>query len=253
MKHNFHGKKYRLPGLAYAFFALLLFTDIPLNAQDMPDTAIAKLREAGAISIYYQSLQQQSGLYNGSEYVQYMHLLKEGHPYLDTSALINGSVYYDGTAYKNVPMLYDIIKDELVIQHFNKVFLVQLVRSKIDSFILQTHHFLHLGKDSVTEGNIQEGFYDRLYNGKVKLYVRRRKFIKESIRDMEVERNVYQKDQYFLYKDGVYHDVYTESSILKLLKDKKPELRQALRKQGVRFRKDRERAMKLMAEQYDAL
>ena len=76
----------------------------------MSDTAIAKLRGAGAISIYYQSLQQQSGLYNGSEYVQYAHLLKEGHPYLDTSALVNGNVHYDGIVYKNVPMLYDLIK-----------------------------------------------------------------------------------------------------------------------------------------------
>ena len=70
---------------------------------------------------------------------------------------------------------------------------------------------------------------------------------------MEVERNVYQKDQYFLYKDGVYHDIYTESSILKLLKDKRAGIRQALRKQGIRFRRDRELAMKLMAEQYDTL
>lgn len=253
MKRNFYGKKNRLPGLVYIFFALLLFTDIPLNAQDMPDTAVARLRESSAISIYYDSLQQQSGLYNGGEYAQYIHLLKEGHPYLDTSALIHGSIYYDGTLYKNVPMLYDLIKDELVIQHFNKIFLVQLVRLKIDSFSLQTHHFLHLGKDSVTKESIQEGFYDRLYNGKVKLYVRRSKFIRESIRDMAVERNVYQKDLYFLYKDGIYHDIYTESSILKLLKDKRAELRQALRKHGIRFRKDREGAIRLMAEQYDVL
>lgn len=253
MEHNFHGKKHRLSGLAYGFFVLLLFTGISLKAQDMPDTAIAKLREAHAISIYHGSLQQQSGLYNGSEYVQYMHLLKEGHPYLDTAALTNGNVCYDGTVYKNVPMLYDIIKDELIIQHFNKVFLVQLVHPKIDSFSLQAHHFLPLGRDSIMGRNIQEGFYDRLYNGKVELYVRRRKFIRESIREMEVERNVYQKDSYFLCKDGIYHDIYTESSILKLLKDKRAELRQALRKQRIRFRKDRERAMKLIAEQYDAL
>ena len=253
MKYNFHGKEYRLPGWAYGFFALLLFTGTPSNAQDMPDTTIAKLREAGAISIYYQSLQQQSGLYNGREYLQYVHLLKEGHPYLDTSALTNGSVHYDGIIYKNVPMLYDLVKDELIIQHFNKVFLLQLVYSKIDSFSLLGHHFMHLGRDSITGENIQEGFYDMLYNGKIKLYVRRRKFIKEYIRNMEVERNVYQKDQYFLYKDGVYHDIYTESSILKLLKDKRAGIRQALRKQGIRFRRDRELAMKLMTEQYDAL
>jgi hypothetical protein len=70
---------------------------------------------------------------------------------------------------------------------------------------------------------------------------------------MQVERRVYQNDKYFLYTDSVYHDIHSESSILKLMKDKRSELKQTLRKHKVKFRKNREYAMKLMAEQYDAL
>ena len=39
----------------------------------------------------------------------------------------------------------------LVIQHSNKVFLLQLVHSKIDSFSLLGHHFIHLWRDSIAE------------------------------------------------------------------------------------------------------
>ncbi|HRO46258.1 hypothetical protein [Agriterribacter sp.] len=253
MKYSLPGKNNGLRGPASVFFALLFFISTPSNAQHMADTAMLRLQKTNAVNIYYQALQQQSGLYNGSEYVQYTHLLKEGHPYFDTSVLTNGRVYYDRMVYSNVPMLYDIIKDELIIQHYNKVFLVQLIRSKIDSFYIHGHYFLHLGRDSITEGNIQEGFYDRLYDGKIKLYAKRNKFIQESIPDMAVVRKVYQKDRYFLFRDGTYHDVYTESSILKLLKDERAALKQALKNQKIKFRKNREYAMKLMAEQYDVL
>lgn len=253
MKYCPSEKKHWLHDQAYIFFALLLFMSIQVKAQQVADTTTMQLQKSGVTSMYYQSLQQQSGLYNGSEYVQYTHLLKEGHPYFDTSVLTNGRVYYDRMVYSNVPMLYDIIKDELIILHYNKVFLVRLIRNTIDSFYMQGHYFLHLGRDSMTEGNIQEGFYDRLYDGKIKLYAKRNKFIKESIPDMQVERRVYQKDRYFLFKDGAYHDIYTESSVLKLLKDKKAVLKQGLRNRKIKFRKNREYAMKVMAAQYDTL
>ena len=252
MRYSLLKKVYGLFNPLRCFFALLLFISSHSKAQTADDTGMAQLQKANAIGLYYQSLQHQSGLYNGSEYVPYINLLKEGHPYFDTSALTTGRVYYDGMVYSDVPMLYDIITDELIIQHYNKVFLVRLIRAGIDSFSMQEHHFSHLGRDSIVEG-IQEGFYDRIYNGNIKLYVKRKKVIQESIPDMQVERRVYQNDKYFLYTDSVYHDIHSESSILKLMKDKRSELKQTLRKHKVKFRKNREYAMKLMAEQYDAL
>ena len=245
-------KAYEVFNPLCCFFALFLFISSQSKAQSADDTGMTQLQKENAIGLYYQSLQHQSGLYNGSEYVQYINLLKEGHPYFDTSALTNGRVYYDGLVYSDVPMLYDIITDELIIQHYNKVFLVQLIRARIDSFRIQEHHFSHLGRDSLAEG-IQEGFYDRIYNGNIKLYVKRKKIIQESIPDMQVERRVYQNDKYFLYKDGVYHNIHSESSVLRLLNDKRSVLKQTLRKHKTKFRKNREYAMKLMAEQYDAL
>lgn len=238
--------------LLYCCFVLLFSIPSLSKAQSAVDSGIVRSQKLNATGLYYQSLGQQSGLYNGSEYVQYINLLKEGHPYFDTSALTAGTVHYDGLVYSNVPMLYDIITDELVARHYNNVFLVQLIRARIDSFSIRGHDFVHLGRDSIAEG-IREGFYDRIYNGNIKLYVRRKKIIRESIPDMQVERRVFGDDRYFLYINGAYHDVYSESSILKLMQDKRLPVKQALRKHKIRFRKNREYGMKLMAEQYDAL
>ena len=252
MSYSLLKKDHKLLSPLCCCFALLLFIPSQSKAQSPVDTGIAQLQKFNAVDLYYQSLKQQSGLYNGSEYVQYINLLKEGHPYFDTSALTNGNVYYDGLVYSDVPVLYDLIIDELIARHYNKVFLVKLIRSRVDSFSIREHHFLHLGRDSIAEG-IQEGFYDRIYNGNIKLYVKRKKVIQESIPDMQVERRVLQIDKYLLYMDSVYHDIHSESSMLKLMKDKRSALKQVLRKHKVKFRKNREYAMKLMAEQYDAL
>lgn len=224
----------------------------PVQSQHTTDTAIT-VQKANAVNVYYQSLQQQSGLYNGSEYVQYTTTLKEGYPYFDTTILVRGTVFYDSLLYNDVPMLYDIIRDELIIQHFNKVFMVQLVKPKVDWFDMGGHHFLQLGRDSTIQGNVSYGFYDVLHNGKTKLYCKRIKMIQESIPDMQLERKVYEKERYFIYKDSVYHEFFSESSLLSILKDKKSELKQILRKNKIKFRKNREYAMKLMLEQYDVL
>lgn len=215
------------------------------------DTSILLQQKKEAIQLYYNSLDIQSGLYNGSEYIIYAHLLKNDHPYLDTAKLTTGSVFYDGMQYQNVPMLYDIVKDELIAQHYNKVFYIQLVKSKIDEFNILNRKFIHLGKDSTRKGNVKDGFYEVLYDGNIKLYAKRIKTIQEFIPDMQIERRVFASNRYFIYKDDVFHEVFNQSSVTKVLGDKKAILNQALRKQHIKFRKQRETAMKLMLQQYE--
>lgn len=247
-------KRYILLLLITCFTAGLFFcTPLYLKSQTAADTAFLSIQKKNAIDLYYQSLQTQSGLYNGSEYVPYVTLLKEGHPYFDTTKMLNGSVFYDGMLYNNVPMLYDIIKDELIIQHHNKVFYLQLIKSKIDSFNLMSHAFVHMGRDSSKKDNPREGFYDLLHDGKTKLYARRIKTIQESIPDFTVEKRVYAHTRYFIYKNNSYNEVYSQASVLDLLSDKKTLLKQALRKQHIKFKKQREYAIKTIVQQYDAL
>lgn len=240
---------------AFLKLFVIVFFLLPQRIHSQQSTAanIAKKQETLAADIYYASLKNESGIYNGSEYVQYTHLLKEGHPFFDTTLLKQGSVFYNHLLYDNVPMLYDIIRDELIAQHFNKVFLIQLIRSKIDWFELYGHKYIHLGRDSTKKGNVKNGFYDLVYNGKLKMYVKRVKLIQESIPNMQVERRVYSKNRYFIYKNDVYHEVFSQSSVLKALPGHSNELRQAVRSNKIKFRKNREAAIKLMVEKYDAL
>jgi hypothetical protein len=231
---------------------LMLYANPGILAQSK-DSVLSSLQKKKAISVYYQSLQQQSGLYNGSEYVPYVDMLKEGHPYFDTSKMVNGSVYYDGMSYTNVPMLYDIVRDELIILHFNKVFFLQLIKSKTESFEILEHSFVHLGRDSTKKEGVRDGFYDLLYNGKIKLYAKREKVIQETIPNMTIERKIYSKNRYFIFKKDHYTEVYGKKSLLNFFDDKKTMLKQSLKKQKIKFRKQRERAITAIVEQYDLI
>ncbi len=232
-------------------FFLFHITVPALSQRQNPDSAFVAQQQKNAIQLYYNSLDIQSGLYNGSEYLVYVQLLKDGHPYLDTTKLTYGSVFYDGMLYQDVPMLYDIVKDELVIQHYNKVFHIQLIQSKIDEFKILDRPFLHLGKDSTIQGNVKNGFYEVLYDGQIKLYAKRIKTIQEYIPEMKVEQRVFSNNRYFIYKNKAYHEVYNLPSVLKVLKDKRINYKQTLRKQHIKFRKQRETAIKFMLQQYE--
>lgn len=244
---------YNLQSLVKLFTTVAFLLPHLLYSQQLADTSIVKQQERFASDIYYASLKNQSGIYNGSEYVQYTHLLKEGHPYFDTTLLKQGTVLYDHVLYKDVPMLYDIIRDEVIAQHFNKVFLVQLIRSKIDWFELYDHRFEHLGRDSTKQGMVKDGFYDLIYDGKIKLYVKRIKMIQETIPDMQVERRVYSNNRYFIFKDDAYHEVSSQSSVLKALPNHNAELKQAVKSKKIKYRRNREYAIALMVQKYDAL
>lgn len=221
-------------------------------AQIYPDSLV-NTQYVAATQQWHHSLKRESGIYNGKEYIDYTRILKEGHPYFD-STVSRGSVHYNHIVYDNVSMLLDLIRDDLVAVHFNNIFLIELVKSKVDWFTLKGHFFEHLGRDSSTrKENISPGFYDRLYAGdNIKYYVKRVKVIQEIIPHMTVERIVHEADRYYIYKDGQYHNVRSKPSVLKLLGNKR-QLNQALKQNRIRFRSNREAAIRLMVQTYDSL
>jgi hypothetical protein len=232
------------------FFFCCVYIPLFSAAQNSVDSVFTT-QQKNVVQLYYNALDIQSGLYNGSEYILYVHLLKDGHPYLDTTKYTNGEVFYNGMHYKNVQMLYDIVKDELIVQHYNGVFNIQLIQSKVDEFNILGKPFYHLGVDTTLAGNVKNGFYELLYNGQIKLYAKRIKTIQEYIPDMQVERRVYSNNRYFIYKDNIFYEVFTQKSVLKILNDKRNIVKQALKKQHIKFRKQRENAMKTMLWQYE--
>ena len=194
-------------------------------------------------------MQGESDLYNGSEYLEYKGLKLGQHPYFIMDDWTDGTIQYGGEWYQNVGLLYDICRDKVVIEHYYNRSMMELVEAKIGRFSLLDHTFVRLNGDK--KNNLNEGFYDLLYDGNTKVYAQRVKLMEKTIED---HRQVYyfaEKTKYYILKDEVYYPVSNKASVLAVFEDRKREVKRLLAEKKIGFRQDRETAIAWMAESYD--
>lgn len=219
-------------------------------AQNADDTTLHE-NALNAIGVYYENLGEESPLYNGSEYIEYAYTLQEGHPFFQTASFINGSVNLDGMIFREVPMLYDIVKDQVIILDFQKVYKINLPAGRVQQFFLLGHLFVRLTPDS--SGQIKPGFYDQLYNGKIGLFAKREKRILEKYSNIQISKVVISQNNFYVKKDGGYYIIRNKSSLLSVLKNKKKEVQQYWKSNNIKFKKEPERAMIMAVEYYDQI
>jgi len=234
--------------LFIAILCLCILPGIIISAQPATTDSSTENNQK-TIDLFYRSVNENAHLYNGREYIMYDPRVK-GNPYFNALDLQAGSLFYDGTLYQNVPMLYEIMGEQVVIRQYNQGVLITLVNEKIDYFNLFNHTFIHITPDS-SNTVISNGFYDRLYNGNTVVFAKRQKIITEDPNTFE--RSFTEKDRYFIYKSGEYHSVSDRGDILNVFKDKKKDIAKYLRQNKINFKKAPEYAMVKMAEYYDQL
>ena len=227
-------------------FATILLSG---KAQNNTPATLPIIVKAG--DVYNPFIEKQSRLYNGIEHIGYAYKIK-GHAYFLQRELAIGTVAYDELEFANVLMLFDLLKDQVIIQHLNGFSKVGLVSEKIKEFTLLNHRFIRLQADSAAGSPITTGFYDELYTGLLKVLVKRGKFIEETIKD-ELEREFIQTNVFFIQKEGRYYAIKNYKGLLTVLKDKAPGVKQYLRKNRIKFRKDPENAILKASVYYDSI
>jgi hypothetical protein len=236
--------------LRYLFRLLLIsLLAAKSNAQEAATDSSINLINT-AVNFYYQSLGELSPLYNGSEYLSYTHTLQSGHPFFNSTQFEKGTIHLDGMIFRNVMMLYDIIKDKVIILHFDNIHKVDLPVYRIGEFTFLGHHFIRLYPDSMNI--MEEGFYERLYNGKTSLFIQRKKVIREERTGTEINNVVDEANGFYVQKNG-YHAVKNMRVLLQILNDKREQVRQFLKKNKIKFKKEPERAMVMAVQYYDRL
>jgi hypothetical protein len=210
-----------------------------LHAQQfLPDSAAARIASDETIRGYHEFEGSQSRIYNGSEQIGYFALV--GHPYFEDENKQMGVMVYEGVKYRDVPMLYDLIKDQLIISDSSGN-LIGLAGERISAFFLFGHQFIQT----------PHGFCDLLYSGPVTILAKRKKRIDETIENIKVVRTVYEEVHYFALENGVYHPFSNLRSLLNLMKDKKKEINKDLRSKGIHYKKTPEEAIIAAAAYYN--
>ena len=208
------------------------------------DSAFVAEAKKSSIGRYNTSIGGQSHLYNGSAYTEYVSQNEENPYFIDE--WIEGSVDYDGEFHDNIPILYDISLDRVIIDNQYSIKKVMLVDDKVSEFTIQDHHFVHL-KDTP----LPAGHYELAYDGNTKVYVRHKKTLQSRTVDYSIINQFEEKKLYYIYKDGKFLTVRGKGSVLKVLGDKKKELKKFARDNKLAFGNDRARDISRMAEYYD--
>ena len=238
-------------------FALLVFTLLVKNAaaqQPLPDSlSVQDIAIAEAVAVFHQAAGLQSQLYKGKLHISYSPAM-QGSAYYLSNDVQAGTIEYDHIVFKNVPMWYDEVSDKVVVQHFNKISAFELTSERVDNFSIGDHQFIRIVRENDNAMNTPPtGFYEVLSSGNLTVLARRKKLVAEFIENMEVKKRIDNKESFYAKKSGLYYAVNNERSLYNVIKDKKTEVQQYLRKNKLKLRKTPDLALTRAAVLYNQL
>jgi hypothetical protein len=236
------------------FCALLLIYNLltlRIQAQVIEkDSMLTHLAFEKAEQQYHASMAPETGLYRGSEYVVYAQNFKEGHPYFDKDHMRNGSVLYNGILYKDLPLVYDLVKGLVVTYAPLNAFKIILINELIDSFTIENHIFIQL-KDSLNPSAPHPGYYEQIYKGRICIMKKEKKTIREQAGNDYIEKYIDHTVSYYLIKGNTWYPVNNKRSLLHTLGDRNKEARKYMRRNGLDMSEDKENAILKIAAWYD--
>lgn len=232
--------------------ALIFLTSLCVQATAQPkqDTAFVSLGQRNAVELYRKALGPQSPIYNGSRYAAPKQTFEQ-HPYFFSEDWLTGTVRYDGESFSEVPLMFDLLSDAVITEHLPSGHSIQLVPGKLEKFSIAGHSFEKIINDSVSNSLPRTGFYDVLYAGNTKVIASRQKFLREKIEVRVITVTYEERNRYFMFKDGIFFPVRSKGSVLKLLDNRRQELKRFLKREKIIFSDNRELALKRLAEHYD--
>lgn len=188
-----------------------------------------------------------ANLYNGSAYTAY-YPSTSGTPFWNAD-FHTGTIGYEGVVYNDIPIAYDLVSDEVLIKDARQV-IIKLDAAKINFFSIAGHTFVRLKEDTASANTLPADVYDLIYNGSVKVYVKRKKQVARNIGpDGRYPFMTY--DAYFVHKDNKYYPVSKKNDLLKLFKDKDDAIREFWKAQKLNYRDDPELTIIRTASYYD--
>lgn len=223
------------------------------GAQELTSDSISNsLYNSYPVRLYFNAVGENAHVYSGFEYFTPDRNIK-GSPYYLSESPWPADLVYDDSRYRDIPIMYDIVKDEVVINRLGQNFKISLVADKLKSFTLHKHEFIRVSVDSVNGNELATGFYDRLYYGKTVVLAKRKTRLQETYVYSQLIYEYIREDFYYVIVAGQIVQVDSKSSVLKLYNSKKSEIKAFIRKNKLNFKSDFEKTLVAISAYYDQL
>lgn len=179
--------------------------------------------------------QENTGLYNGTKYVELYRTINEHHKFLKSSGFLLGSLVYGNQYYGGVKLKYDLDADDLLldINHLGKFPILKLYKSRISEFNLDGKKFINIG---TSVSNITEGFHEVLWNSNdLKLLKKHKKEKLKRFSTKLVHYEFFDENDYFFEYENVFYHLNKKSDLLKVFPEFKKKINKLYNKRLVKI------------------
>jgi hypothetical protein len=241
-------------GLPVVYLLTALLYSFQVSGQSKQEDSILYLTaHSHTLEVYYNQLEDQSRLYNGSLYEGFNYTFREGSPYfLGNRATSIGSVEYDSMSFINVSLIYEDYRQKLVA--VNQGFRLQLINERVNSFTISGHYFVRVFPVPQYKGLPDNGFYELIYSGRSGVMKWTKKNMQEVISTADGSVwYVYESDSYFIHTGNTWVYIRTKKDLLNILGDKRKEVQQFIKKNKLNYKKDKENTLSEVLGYYDQI
>ncbi len=234
----------------YSLFLLLLTLTLSVSSQSvskMDSVFLSQLRET-AVRNYYAGLKANLPFYSGAEYTGHGQGI-QGHPFYPDDLVLTGNLYYDGILYPDIPLQYDLVDDAVIIMDYTRSYFIKLNSQKVDSFTIGDRKFVRPGRNE--SGEVDNSLYEQLHHGSIRILVRREKKVLYRTTTERTIASYKQYNTFFIIKNGDWHGINSTDQAIRVLKEKKNELKQLAKDNNWRFSKESEKLLTAFAHLYE--
>lgn len=190
-------------------------------------------------------------LYNGKIWKNLYYNI-EGDEYLFSEDFLTATVTMNGKNFNNLNLRYDIYNDELILM-VNAATSIQLNKEMVTAFTLEYNNTIYnFRKLSTTNQSAISGYINILYEGKTNLYLKYRKEILYLAVDHKYDEFNQLKNLY-LNRDSQYYKISGKRDFLKLLDDQKNKIREYVKSEKIKIKKNRPESFISVLKYYDSL
>jgi hypothetical protein len=206
----------------WLLFAFFLSAQVA-SAQD--DSSAETFRSNSLEAATSRLIDLQKAIYIGPRYFPYFQKFGKGHPFLPDFSSQTDEIEYDGILYRPVDLIYDIFKDQVIIENPNSERII-LLDEKIQRFVIDGREF----KPVDTVSGLSPGFYEILYDNKISLIAKCSKSLRGYLWKEKVT--------FFVIRDRA-HVIDNKSDLLKTFRDDQVDIKNFIRDNKLNFKKNK--------------
>ena len=221
------------------FFLSAIINSPVLVAQEVQDTTAAYKWFDQVVG------KENTGILNGIEYIEQHISLNEYQKFLGSIYYTPGTVVYEGQAYYDVDLKYNVY-DDLLLMRSNNSSPLQLHKSRVQEFSLNGNDFINIQTDTTAAVH---GFHEVLVeNEEFSLLKKHRKYFKKFFDREYAYYEFYENSPgYAIAKGEGYHPANSRREVISAFPDHAREIRQFYRERRKQARNNPDNFMTELA------